>query len=72
MNIQKEFRERYPEIFKNFPNLYSAEYERSYRKEHPEVIDKHVRGIRGIQVKPGFGRFVKRQSIQVLPRTITY
>ena len=65
-------RERYPEIFKNFPNLYSAEYERSYRKEHPEVIDKHVRGIRGIQVKPGFGRFVKRQSIQVLPRTITY
>ncbi len=65
-------RERYSEIFEKFPNLHSAEYERSYRKDHPEVIDKHVREIRGIQVKPGFGRFVKRQSIQVLPKTITY
>ncbi|MFA5523849.1 MAG: dihydroorotase [Tissierellales bacterium] len=65
-------RERYSEIFEKFPNLYSAEYEKSYRKEHPEVIDQHIRAIRGVQVKPGFGQFIKRQSIQVLPRKITY
>jgi dihydropyrimidinase/allantoinase len=64
--------EKYKEHFDLYPQLYSAEYENSYRKNHPEVIDQHIRSIRGIKVKPGFGKFVKRQSIQVLPRTITY
>ncbi len=71
-NYPEGIQEKYPEIFKQYPNLYSAEYERSYRKEHPEVIDKHIRNIKGIKVKPGFGQFVKRQSIQVLPRRITF
>lgn len=64
--------ERYAEIFKEYPNLYSKEYEKSHRIKHPELIDQHIRSISGIKVKPGFGKFVKRQSIQVLPRTITY
>ena len=64
--------EKYPEIFKEYPNLYSKEYENSYRKEHPELIDQHIRNIKGIKVQPGFGKFVKRQSIQVLPRRITF
>ncbi|KNF07034.1 allantoinase AllB [Gottschalkia purinilytica] len=64
--------EKYSEIFEKFPHLHSDEYKRSYRKDHPELIDKHIRGIKGIMVKPGFGQFVKRQSIQILPKTITY
>ncbi|MCK9444962.1 MAG: dihydroorotase [Tissierellaceae bacterium] len=64
--------EKYAEIFEEFPNLYSAEYEVSHRKKHPELIDQHIRGIKGIKVKPGFGQYVKRQSIQILPRKITY
>lgn len=64
--------EKYDHIFKDFPNLYSAEYDVSYRKEHPEVIDKHVRGIKGIMVKPGFGQFVKRQNNGKLDKTITF
>lgn len=64
--------DKYKKIFDVYPNLYSAEYERSYRKVHPEVIDKHVRGIRGMKVKPGFGQFVKRQQIMKLDRTIKY
>lgn len=68
----KGVEERYKEIFDEFPSLYSKEYEKSYRKDHPELIDKHIRGISGIKVKPGFGKFIKRQSIQVLPKTITY
>ena len=71
-NYPEGVEERYPEIFEEFPNLYSAEYERSYRKQHPELIDSHIRNITGIKVKPGFGKFVKRQSIQLLPRTIKY
>ncbi|NLK43930.1 MAG: hypothetical protein GX300_06020 [Tissierellia bacterium] len=71
-NYPEGVEERYPEIFKEFPNLYSKEYENSYRKEHPELIDKHIRGIKGIKVQPGFGKFVKRQSIQVLPKKITF
>ena len=64
--------EKYASEFESYPHLNSAEYEKSYRKQHPEVIDEHIRGIKGIKVKPGFGQFVKRQSIQVLPRKITY
>ena len=71
-NYPEGVEERYPEIFKEFPNLHSKEYENSYRIKHPEVIDEHIRGIKGIKVQPGFGKFVKRQSIQVLPRTIKY
>ncbi len=71
-NYPEGVEERYAEIFKEFPNLYSAEYERSYRKQHPEVIDSWIRNITGIKVQPGFGKFVKRQSIQVLPRTIRF
>lgn len=71
-NYPEGVKEKYPEIFEEYPDLYSAEYERSYRKKHPELIDKHIRGIKGIKVEPGFGKFVKRQSIQVLPRTIKY
>ena len=50
----------------------NCKYENSYRIKHPEVIDAHIKGIKGIMVKPGFGQFIKRQSIQVLPRKITY
>ncbi|AFS77499.1 dihydroorotase PyrC [Gottschalkia acidurici 9a] len=64
--------EDYADIFEQFPNLHSAEYDRSYRKEHPEKIDEDVRRIKGIMVKPGFGQLVKRQSIQELPKTLTY
>jgi len=63
---------KYAKIFEEFSNLHSNEYEKSYRKEHPELIDEHIRSIKGIKVEPGFGKFIKRQSIQVLPRTRTY
>lgn len=71
-NYPKGIEERYSKIFENYPHAHSAEYEKSYRKEHPEVIDKHIRAINGIMIKPGFGQFVKRQSIQILPRQITF
>ncbi len=71
-NYPEGIEEKYADIFEEFPNLYSAEYEKSYRKEHPELIDEHIRGIKGIKVKPGFGNFVKRQSIQKLPKKIEY
>ena len=64
--------ETYADFFAQYPHLYSAEYENSYRVNHPEVIDQHIRGIKGIVVKPGFGQWVKRQSIQILPKQITY
>ncbi len=71
-NYPKDLQEKYAHIFDEFPNLHSAEYEKSLRKEHPELIDQHIRGIKGIKVKPGFGQFVRRQSIQMLPKRITY
>lgn len=71
-NFPEGVEEKYAEEFERYPYLHSAEYERSYRKKHPELIDKHIRGIRGITVKPGFGQFIKRQSIQVLPRKIEF
>ncbi len=71
-NYPEGLEERYKDILKEFPHLHSKEYENSYRKQHPEIIDEHIRGIKGIKVKPGFGQFVKRQSIQVLPRRITF
>lgn len=64
--------DKYKEHFEKYPDLHSKEYEKSYRKSHPELIDSHIRGIKGIKVRPGFGQFVKRQSIQVLDRKITY
>ncbi|HLR36350.1 MAG TPA: dihydroorotase [Tissierellales bacterium] len=71
-NYPEGVEERYSEIFEEFPNLYSKEYDKSYRKNHPEIIDEHIKGIRGITVKPGFGKFVKRESIQVLPREVKF
>lgn len=71
-NFPEGVEEKYADEFKKYPHLHSAEYENSYRIQHPEVIDKHIRGIKGIVVKPGFGQFVKRQSIQILPKQITY
>jgi allantoinase len=65
-------REKYADILEKYPDLHSAEFVKSYRKAHPEKINEDVRRIKGIMVKPGFGQFVKRQSIQVLPKTITY
>lgn len=64
--------EKYADQFSRYPHLNSAEYENSYRINHPEVVDKHIRGIKGMVAKPGFGQWVKRQSIQVLPKQITY
>lgn len=71
-NFPEGIEEAYADEFSQFPHLHSAEYEKSYRINHPEVIDKHIRGITGIKVKPGFGQWVKRQSIQELPRQIKY
>lgn len=71
-NYPEGIEEKYSEIFEEFPNLHSGEYDKSYRKQHPELIDEHIRGIRGMKVKPGFGKFVKRQSIQVLPRKVEF
>lgn len=64
--------EKYSDIIEKFPGLHSQEYEKSYRKKHPEKISEDVRKIKGIMVKPGFGQFIKRQSIQQLPKTINY
>ena len=71
-NFPEGVEERYKTHFDQYPHLHSAEYEKSYRKEHPELIDEHIRGIKGIKIKPGFGKFVKRQSIQKLDKTIKY
>ncbi len=71
-NFPEGVSEKYAEYFEQYPHLNSAEYEKSYRKEHPEVIDQHIRGIKGIKSNPGFGQWVKRQSIQELPRKIKY
>ncbi|NNG65934.1 allantoinase AllB [Caldanaerobacter subterraneus] len=68
----EEIKQRYSKLYEEYSHWYSKEYENSYRKQHPELVDKHIRSIRGIKVKPGFGQFVKRQSIQVLPRTLTF
>ena len=64
--------EEYKDEFGRYPELHSAEYEVSHRKKHPELIDQHIRGIKGIKSKPGFGQWVKRQSIQELPKVIKY
>ncbi len=71
-NFPAGVEEKYKTHFDRYPQLNSGEYEKSYRKDHPEVIDEHIRGIKGIKIKPGFGQFVKRQSIQKLDRTIKY
>lgn len=71
-NYPEGIKEKYKDHFERYPELHSAEYEKSYRKEHPELIDEHIRGIKGIKVKPGFGNFVKRQSIQKLDKKIKY
>ena len=50
----------------------SAEYQVSYRKDHKDEVLEELRQIKGIMVEPGFGRFIKRQSIQKLERTIHF
>lgn len=71
-NFPEGVEEKYKDHFERYPHLNSAEYENSYRKQHPELIDEHIRGIKGIKIKPGFGQFVKRQSIQKLDRKIKF
>ena len=71
-NYPEGVTEKYSDILAKFPSFHSKEYENSYRKHHPEKINEDVRRIKGIMVKPGFGQFVKRQSIQQLPKTVTY
>ena len=64
--------DNYDVVFNNPDDLESNEYKVSYRKQHPEVILDHVKNIKGIMVKPGFGNFVKRQQIMKLDKTIKY
>lgn len=71
-NFPEGCEKKFADIFEQFPELASAEYDRSYRKIHPEKINEDVRRIKGIMVKPGYGQLVKRQRIEVLPKTITY
>jgi dihydropyrimidinase/allantoinase len=62
----------YDVVFNNPEELTSAEYQVSYRKQHPEVIVDHIKNIKGIMVKPGFGKFTKRVQIMKLDKKITY
>ena len=71
-NYPEGIEEKYADEFKKYPKLTSAEYDNSHRKKHPELIDEHIRGIKGIKAKPGFGQWVKRQSIQELAKKITF
>ena len=71
-NYPEGIEEKYAKEFEKHPNLTSGEYEKSYRKKHPELIDEHIRGIKGIKTSPGFGQWVKRQSIQQLPKKLTF
>lgn len=64
--------ESYDVLFNNPEELESNEFKVSYRKQHPEVIVDHVKNIKGIMVKPGFGNFVKRQQIMKLDKTIKF
>jgi len=65
-------KEDYSVIFNTPDENQSAEYNRSYRKDHPEELIEEIKGIKGIMVEPGFGTFTKRQSIQVLDRKIKF
>lgn len=59
-------------VFNTKDENLSDEYRKSYRKDHPEDVKGEVNRIKGIMVEPGFGQWVKRQSIQKLDHTITY
>ncbi|TCO75271.1 dihydroorotase [Marinisporobacter balticus] len=59
-------------VFNTPDDLQSAEYQVSYRKDHPEKVKKEVQSIKGIMVEPGFGTWIKRQSIQKLDKTIKF
>ena len=50
----------------------SAEFKNSYRINHPDEVEAEMREIKGIMVKPGFGKFVARQTISKLDKAITY
>lgn len=62
----------YSMVFATKEENQSAEFKRSHRINHPEEVEAEMRAIKGIMVKPGFGNFTKRQSIQRLERTITF
>ncbi|MGL5641007.1 MAG: amidohydrolase family protein, partial [Paraclostridium sp.] len=64
--------ENYDVLFNNPEELTSGEYKVSYRKDHPELILEHVKNIKGIKVKPGFGKFIKRQTISKLDKNIKF
>lgn len=64
--------EDYDFLFKAKSENQSPQYEVSYRKEHPEVIVDHVKNIKGIMVKPGFGKFTKRVQIMKLDKNIKF
>ena len=68
----EEIQRDYADLFKEFDNLESPQYKKGYRREHPEVVDAHIRGIKGIVAKPGSGQFIPRQSIQVLDRVLKF
>lgn len=71
-NFPEGVEDTYKSLFEQYPHLYSAEYQNSHRIKHPELIDEHIRAIKGIRIKPGFGKFIKRQSIQKLDKLIKY
>lgn len=67
-----ELRSMYASIYEKYDGLESAEFKNGYRHEHPELIDQHIRGIKGIVAKPGAGQFIPRQSIQKLERVLKF
>ena len=68
----EEIQRDYADLFKEFDNLESPQYKKGYRRDHPELVDAHIRGIKGIVAKPGSGQFIPRQSIQVLDRVLKF
>ena len=68
----EEIQRDYADLFKEFDNLESPQYKKGYRRDHPELVDAHIRGIKGIVANPGSGQFVPRQSIQVLDRVLKF
>ncbi len=64
--------DKWDSVFNTTDKNWSEEYKVSHRIEHPEKVKGEVNGIKGIMVQPGFGQWVKRQSIQKLDKKITY
>jgi len=64
--------EDYSMVFATKEENQSAEFKNSYRINHPDEVEAEMRQIKGIMVKPGSGKFISRQTISKLDRTITY